>query len=413
MMVLEKGERIVRDLKRALPFMQGLEERRGEFQIEFHLWKFRGVEHERHDRLQEEVDSLKNMTNMYYERNAQFQNEMVSVNEMIKEADRRCVQLLNEVDSMKAIMKAEHKRRAVFQKKVDSMRTMMTKKMENERRAQTQKEIDSINVMAVEDRYIAHSEQEENSVKTMGVEGENPSHSRNQVYSVESIMKAEYRWHAVLQNNVDCMKMMMTGNVENGPCAHKEIDSVKIMVVEESHSAHSQQEEDSLKIMEVEGENPTHSPYEVDSGKILKHLEEPALTEAPCQDVETQENCTVASNSRREKKKAVVTKKVQVGLAPPPNLKAVRAKVMSWGNTIHRAPKSHVKIHNEKVDYSKVQSKIKLRDNIALQGDGDKILQQNESALRPGCRKGYQVRLYCPNKIELNSANHYGRSHTE
>jgi dihydroxyacetone kinase-like predicted kinase len=154
---------------------------------------------------------------------------MVSVNEMIKEADRRCVQLLNEVDSMKAIIKAELKRRAVFQKKVDSMRTMTPKKVENERHAQAQKDIDAMKIIAVEDRYTAHSEQQEDSVKTMEVEVENPAHSPNQVYSVEAIMKEGYRRHAVLQNNLDCMKMMMTGNVENGRCARKEIDSLKIM----------------------------------------------------------------------------------------------------------------------------------------------------------------------------------------
>jgi hypothetical protein len=43
--------------------------------------------------------------------------------------------------------------------------------------------------------------------------------------------------------------------------------------------------------------------------------------------------------------------KVWVALAPPPDLKTVKAKVVSWSSTIHRPGENHVKIHNQKQDY--------------------------------------------------------------
>jgi hypothetical protein len=44
----------------------------------------------------------------------------------------------------------------------------------------------------------------------------------------------------------------------------------------------------------------------------------------------------VASKATGEKEKKVPVNKVRVALAPPLNLKAVRTKVVSLSNTIHR-----------------------------------------------------------------------------
>jgi hypothetical protein len=64
----------------------------------------------------------------------------------------------------------------------------------------------------------------------------------------------------------------------------------------------------------------------------------------------TGENYTVASEATGEKVKKVSVSKVWAGLAPPRNLDAVRAKAHSWSNTSKRPGKSHVKLHNQKLD---------------------------------------------------------------
>jgi hypothetical protein len=72
------------------------------------------------------------------------------------------------------------------------------------------------------------------------------------------------------------------------------------------------------------------------------------------------ENCIVASKFTGEKEKKVPMNKVWVVLAPPQNLKAVRAKVVSQSNTIHRPGESHVKIHSQKLDYNKIQAEVNI-----------------------------------------------------
>jgi hypothetical protein len=58
----------------------------------------------------------------------------------------------------------------------------------------------------------------------------------------------------------------------------------------------------------------------------------------------------------------------------------VTVKVVSWSNQTHRATGSRVKMHNEKLDYSRIQSKIKATRKIPLQRDGDKNLQNSENS---------------------------------
>jgi hypothetical protein len=58
------------------------------------------------------------------------------------------------------------------------------------------------------------------------------------------------------------------------------------------------------------------------------------------------------------KEKKVPVNKVWVALVPPPNLKAVKTKIVSWSITIHRPGENHVTIHIQKWDYSEIQAKV-------------------------------------------------------
>jgi hypothetical protein len=209
----------------------------------------------------------------------------------------------------------------------------------------------------------------------MEVKGEQPSHSQNEVDSWRKIKKMEDKHTALSKNAVDYMKIIK--NLVDRHTSHcpNEVDSVKIMKkVQDRHTANSQNALDSVKTMEVEGEHLAHSPNEVGTAKIMKLAEEtvsdPAYMESPVKMGRPRKNCFVASKATGEKKKADPKNKVEVDLAPPPNLKAV-----SCSNPIHRAGENRVKIHNEELDYSKVEGKVKLTRKMSLQSDGGKSLQ--------------------------------------
>jgi hypothetical protein len=72
-------------------------------------------------------------------------------------------------------------------------------------------------------------------------------------------------------------------------------------------------------------------------------------------------NCIVAAETTCKKEKKVPVEKVRVALAPPPYLKALRAKVVCRSNTIHCPDEGHVKVPNQKLDYSKIQAKVNTR----------------------------------------------------
>jgi hypothetical protein len=64
----------------------------------------------------------------------------------------------------------------------------------------------------------------------------------------------------------------------------------------------------------------------------------------------TGKNYPVASGATGKKENKVSISKVWLGLAPPRNLNAMRARANSWSNTSNRPGKSHVKIYNQKLD---------------------------------------------------------------
>jgi hypothetical protein len=71
-------------------------------------------------------------------------------------------------------------------------------------------------------------------------------------------------------------------------------------------------------------------------------------------------NDILASKTTGEKEEKVPIGKVRVGLASPPNLKAVRPNVGSGSNTWHKPGKGHVKLHNHKLDFWKTQAKVNI-----------------------------------------------------
>jgi hypothetical protein len=98
--------------------------------------------------------------------------------------------------------------------------------------------------------------------------------------------------------------------------------------------------------MAMEDEQLARSQNEVDSVKIMMErlplilteetVGDPASMESPVKMGRPRRNCIVASKNTSEKEKNVPVNKVRAALALPPNLKAVRAKVMFRSNTIRR-----------------------------------------------------------------------------
>jgi hypothetical protein len=313
MLLLEKGENFVLELTRGLAFLQQLKERRIRFQ--------------------NKVDSVKMIVKLKDKRLHRIYNEMDSLQKMIKVEDKQHVQLLNEVETLKTDLKETHTQHAILQDKVDLMKTMVMK-LEDECRAQTQKELDPMKTRSVEDERTRRSQNEIDSLKIVEEEGEHTAHSQN------------------------------------------EVDSVKIMEVEGEHTAHSQNEVDSVKIMEVEDEHSAHSQNEVGSVNVITERLPLMLTEEIVGDPASMEssvkmdkfkgNKIVASKPSDKGRMKIQISKVRVGLAPPPNVEAARAKVVSRSNPIHKPSESHVKIHNKKLDYSKIPAKVKLMREIQV-----------------------------------------------
>jgi hypothetical protein len=123
-----------------------------------------------------------------------------------------------------------------------------------------------------------------------------------------------------------------------------------------------------LPVIMEENEYDTHSQDEVDSVKIKTERLPMMLTEEtvghqapmepPVKMGRRRKNCIVASKHTVEKEKGVPIKKMGVGLAPTPNLKAREAKIVSQSSPCHSPGRSKVKIRNKKVDYSKIKAKV-------------------------------------------------------
>jgi microtubule-associated protein tau len=75
-------------------------------------------------------------------------------------------------------------------------------------------------------------------------------------------------------------------------------------------------------------------------------------------EMESRRDSRIVASSVTCEEKEVPIKKMWVSLAPPPNLKARGAKVMSQSSPCHRLGGGYVKINNKKLDYSKVKAKV-------------------------------------------------------
>lgn len=75
-------------------------------------------------------------------------------------------------------------------------------------------------------------------------------------------------------------------------------------------------------------------------------------------------------------KKKVPMNKVNVGAAPSPNLKTVRSKIGSLGNTSHKPGGGNVKIESRKLDFSHAQPRIAAKNDTYTPGGGDKKITQ-------------------------------------
>jgi hypothetical protein len=137
----------------------------------------------------------------------------------------------------------------------------------------------------------------------------------------------------------------------------------------EERRGQSQNEVDSIQtIVKVEDQRHAQFQNEIQSVKDTTenlHLMlteervcDPAAMGSPVKMEKPRKSYIVASKATGEKEKKVQMNKVRVSLVSPPNLKAVKAKVVSWNNQINRPGDSRVKIRNEKMDYSKIQAKV-------------------------------------------------------
>jgi hypothetical protein len=90
-------------------------------------------------------------------------------------------------------------------------------------------------------------------------------------------------------------------------------------------------------------------------------------------------SCVVASKTTGEKEKKVLMKKMGVGLALSPNLKAKKAKAVSQSSPCNRPGGRDVKIYNKKVDYSKMKA---VQPSTVMEGPLMAVTQINDVVYR-------------------------------
>ena len=64
--------------------------------------------------------------------------------------------------------------------------------------------------------------------------------------------------------------------------------------------------------------------------------------------------------------------KIEVGKSASPNLKQVKSKIGSLGNTSYKPGGGKVKIETKKIDFSKTGSRIAAKNEEYKPGGGDK-----------------------------------------
>jgi hypothetical protein len=194
-----------------------------------------------------------------------------------------------------------------------------------------------------EDKDDAHSHNDLDSVRKIEMEDEHHAHFQNERDSVRNLaIRAEQRCLTFTQF-VDIMPTIVEEDEDD---AQSIMDSVRTVEKEDEHPSHFHNEGDSVMRMKMEDECAPHCQNEVDSVMINKQrlpltLTEETVVHQVSKDSSVKmgrcrENCIEASRVTSEKEKKDPMNKKGVCLAPPPNLKARGAKVVSQSSPCHR-----------------------------------------------------------------------------
>jgi hypothetical protein len=324
-------------------------------------------------------------------RPSHFQNEGDSVR-TVEEEDERSAHHQNEAHSVRNWKMRAEERRLKFQKILDLMPIKMKEdegegeeEDEDKDDGHYQDEVGLVIKTQEEGEQPAHFQIEkesvrEISVRTVAEEDGRPSQFQNGVDSLKNLaMRAEER-RLTLAQIMDIMPTIVEED-EDEDNAQSIMDSVRTVEEEDECTSHSHNEEGSVMRMKMEDERAPHFQNEVDSVTINKPRLPLTLMEeivghqvsmdSPVKMGRRWENCIEASRFTGEKEKKDPMNKMGVCLAPPPNLKARGAKVVSQSSPCHRPSGMDVKIYNKKVDYSKVKAKVDTWRKIQIQGEGD------------------------------------------
>jgi hypothetical protein len=174
-----------------------------------------------------------------------------------------------------------------------------------------------------------------------------------------------------------------------------------------------------MKTMEMEGEHHATFQNEMDSVKIMgeslplmfteETVGDSASMESPVRMGRPWKNCIIASKATGEKEKEAQMKKVRMALAPPPNLKALRTKVVSRSNTMRRPDENNVEIYNQR------RAKVNTMRKIWMQGDCENKGSERTKA-RYDCLAGRVTKCGSITQSKLNeshqNSNRRGRTHT-
>jgi hypothetical protein len=256
--------------------------------------------------------------------------------------------------------------------------TMQRKVKEDEDDGHFQGQLNSKRTMQTEEERPAHLNFRLKLVRTMEEEGQPPHFKNNWDHSLRLQRVADILHVKVKEDEDDShfqgqLNSERTMEDEDERPAHfrKEGDSARTMTDEDERPALFRNEGDSVRadehslrlqqtemptIME-EDEQDAHPQDQMDPAKIkmeslpLTITEETvshqATMESPVQMGGRRENCIAASKPTVQKKE-VLMKKMGVGLAQPPNLKAV-----PQSSPYHRPGRSNVKM-----DYCKIKAKV-------------------------------------------------------
>jgi hypothetical protein len=266
------------------------------------------------------------------ERRRRLRSEICSVKKMVMAEDEQCAQLWNEMSSLQKVMILRDECYADRQNKMKSLKMMV--KEEEKCHAELQNEMCSLQMMMLkaEDIRRAHSQSELDSMK--------------KAMKGSSLMTAE-------QTSGDPASMVSP--VKIGTCKKNDILAGK------------KEEKEPISEAWVSLAPPTDlKAMEMDSMKramrgmmtVEQTSGDPASMVAPVKIGTCKKNDILACKTAGEKEEKEPISEVRVTLSPPPDLKAVRPSVGSGSNTRHKPGQGHVKLCNQKLDFSKTRARV-------------------------------------------------------